>query len=119
MGLGPGLVDEDKARRIKPALMRDPAQASSRHVGQSGSVANRFFLKLMPASRVYGHHHPDYLRTAAQAIGHRPRQSLVEYRRPVPSQPIENLGGPGRTRTSNQTVMSDTPSPDDPTKSDT
>ena len=28
--------------------------------------------------RVYGHHHPNHLRTAARAIGYRPRQSLVE-----------------------------------------
>jgi hypothetical protein len=31
----------------------------------------------------------------------------------------ELRGGPGRTRTSNQTVMSEAPSPDDPEKSDT
>jgi hypothetical protein len=28
--------------------------------------------------RVYGHHHPDHLRSAARAIGYRPRQSLAE-----------------------------------------
>ncbi len=62
--------------------------------------------------RVYGHHHPNHLRGAAHAIGYRPRQSLP-ISLPVarrssqrPSQPIENIGGPGRTRTSNQTVMS-------------
>ena len=62
--------------------------------------------------RVYGHHHPDYLRTAARAIGYRHRQSLPitlpVARRPLElrPQPIEIAGGPGRTRTSNQTVMS-------------
>jgi hypothetical protein len=60
---------------------------------------------------VYGHHHPDHLRSAAVAIA-RPKQSLVislEKEKPVPRappQPIEIIGGPGRTRTSNQTVMS-------------
>jgi integrase len=62
--------------------------------------------------RVYGHHHPEYLRKAAHAIGYRQRQSLADSLagkrtgRPLPSQPIEESGGPGRTRTSNQTVMS-------------
>jgi integrase len=63
--------------------------------------------------RVYGHHHPDHLRTAAHSIGYRRRrQSLAESlagdraRRQITSQPIEKSGGPGRTRTSNQTVMS-------------
>ncbi len=62
--------------------------------------------------RVYGHHHPDHLRTAANAIGYRPGVSLPvplparpSARRPIP-QRIEKIGGPGRTRTSNQTVMS-------------
>jgi hypothetical protein len=62
--------------------------------------------------RVYGHHHPDHLRAAAQAIGYGSRQTLVislakeRSHRQRTSQPIENAGGPGRTRTSNQTVMS-------------
>jgi hypothetical protein len=61
--------------------------------------------------RVYGHHHPDHLRAAARAIGYRHRQSLPislpAARRPIDRrpQPIENIGGPGRTRTCNQTVM--------------
>ena len=33
VGLGPGLVDEDQPRRIKPALIGLPALALSRHVG--------------------------------------------------------------------------------------
>jgi hypothetical protein len=63
--------------------------------------------------RVYGHHHPNHLRVAAHAIGFgRRRQSLAETlagdraRRPLSSQHTDNAGGPGRTRTSNQTVMS-------------
>ncbi len=62
---------------------------------------------------VYGHHHPDHLRGASEAIGrHAPKQSLVislaneKTLRVKEKQPIENIGGPGRTRTSNQTVMS-------------
>jgi integrase len=63
----------------------------------------------------YGHHHPDFLRGAAQAIGTRPKPqhvalvvSLVDEKakREKTSQGLENIGGPGRTRTCNQTVMS-------------
>jgi Phage integrase family len=65
----------------------------------------------------YGHHHPDFLRVAANAIGTRPAPNrnvvlvdrLVDEkskRSKVP-QTIEITGGPGRTRTCNQTVMSD------------
>jgi hypothetical protein len=62
--------------------------------------------------RVYGHHHSDHLRTAAHFIGYRPREKLaipLAGARPTPRhvlQPIEIIGGPGRTRTCNQTVMS-------------
>jgi hypothetical protein len=61
--------------------------------------------------RVYGHHHPDHLKTAARAIGYL-RQllpiTLPVTRRSLPRSPqaVEIIGGPGRTRTSNQTVMS-------------
>jgi hypothetical protein len=42
------------------------------------------------------------------AIGSQRRQSLAERApaRPIQSQVIEKIGGPGRTRTCNQTVMS-------------
>ena len=33
VGLGPGLVDEDEAGRIKPSLIRLPARAPPGHVG--------------------------------------------------------------------------------------
>jgi integrase len=62
--------------------------------------------------RVYGHHHPDHLRRAALSLGYRPRQSLAITLAAAPrarqsqTQLVENNGGPGRTRTSNQTVMS-------------
>ena len=75
--------------------------------------------------RVYGHHHPDHLRAAAHFIGYRPREKLVVPlvgTRPAPrriAQPIEIIGGPGRTRTCNQTVMSMSASPEKSDKSDT
>jgi integrase len=64
----------------------------------------------------YGHHHPDHLRGAAEAIGSRPTPpkkvalvvSLVEEKakREGALKTPANIGGPGRTRTCNQTVMS-------------
>ena len=62
----------------------------------------------------YGHHHPDFMRGAVDAVGRKParREKLVESlaeakrRRTAVQQAVENTGGPGRTRTSNQTVMS-------------
>ena len=63
----------------------------------------------------YGHHHPDHLRGAANAIGSRrtPKKvalvvSLVEEKtkRAGAQEPPDFTGGPERTRTSNQTVMS-------------
>ena len=64
--------------------------------------------------RVYGHHHPDHLRDAARAIGYTRVRSkkLVEplavarAPQPTPTQVLDIVGGPGRARTSNQTVMS-------------
>ena len=70
--------------------------------------------------KVYGHHHPDHLQVAVAAIGN---GSLTkqEQRKPVsvgiavgpkkiskprPLQISDFIGGPGRTRTCNQTVMS-------------
>ena len=63
----------------------------------------------------YGHHHPAHLRGAADAIASRraPKKvalvvSLVEEKakRAGALQAPEIIGGPGRTRTCNQTVMS-------------
>lgn len=64
----------------------------------------------------YGHHHPDFLRGAAKAIGTRPTStkhkalviSLADQKAKRSSLPevSEITGGPGRTRTCNQTVMS-------------
>jgi integrase len=63
----------------------------------------------------YGHHHPD-LRVAANAIGTRPALnknvklvvSLVDEKAKLSEgqQAVDIAGGPGRTRTCNQTVMS-------------
>lgn len=74
--------------------------------------------------RVYGHHHPDHLRAATQAIGYRPRQSSavsLTVKQPKPhnaKQIVETIGGPGRTRSFNQANMSQTRSSDNPAKSD-
>jgi hypothetical protein len=64
----------------------------------------------------YGPRHPDHLRGAASAIGTRPAPNknvvlvdvLVEKKpeRSSGPQAIGSIGGPERTRTSNQTVMS-------------
>ena len=63
----------------------------------------------------YGHHHQDHLRGAADAISSRPiptKQKLVvslveeKAKRQAAAEAIEIIGGPGRTRTCNQTVMS-------------
>lgn len=63
--------------------------------------------------RVYGHHHPNHLQQAAKSIGfRRQNERLVESlvvdrsRQPTTPQTIDIVGGPGRTRTCNQTVMS-------------
>ena len=63
--------------------------------------------------RVYGHHHPNHLKQAARSIGYRkPDVSLAvslakrDESADDTSQAIEIVGGPGRTRTCNQTVMS-------------
>src|SRR4029434_3546284 len=63
----------------------------------------------------YGHHHPAHLRGAADAIASRTPQKKValvvalgekKAKRGGAPQVPENTGGPGRTRTCNQTVMS-------------
>jgi len=52
---------------------------------------------------VYGHHHPDYLHGAANAISARKPISLVNSlvssrrRRSTLTQPLEKAGGPGRS----------------------
>ena len=76
--------------------------------------------------RVYGHHHPDYLLSASRLIGYRRRETVpvsvsVPVTLPSPgpgTQAIAIISGPGRTRTSNQTVMSGPVSPESSIKID-
>lgn len=76
------------------------------------------FLGMSEATlrRVYGHHHPDFQMAAANAIGYRrdrlaPKaEALAEplaEREAETAKMAEKLGGPGRTRTCNQIVMSE------------
>jgi hypothetical protein len=62
--------------------------------------------------RVYGHHHPERLRTAAHAINYRSHKSLDfigvgRDKNSAEQQVPANIGGPAWTRTRNQTVMSE------------
>ena len=97
---------------ITPHTLRHTAATWLMQAGvDKWEAAGYLAMTVEMLDRVYGHHHPNHLRTAARAIGYR-RQSL-----PIPlpvsgsarrriQQPIEKAGGPGRTRTCNQTVMS-------------
>jgi len=38
---------------------------------------SRLGMSVEMLDRVYGHHHPDHLRTAAHLIGYRPRKKLA------------------------------------------
>ena len=99
--------------KITPHTLRHTAATWLMQAGVDKWEAAGFLgMTVEMLDRVYGHHHPDHLRTAAKAIGYRPRVSLPvslpvrpSARRRIP-QRIEKIGGPGRTRTSNQTVMS-------------
>jgi integrase len=100
--------------KVTPHTLRHTAATWLMQTGVDKWEAAGFLgMSVEMLDRVYGHHHPDHLRRAARALGYgRRRQSLAETlagdraRRPLPSQRTENIGGPGRTRTSNQTVMS-------------
>ncbi len=67
---------------------------------------------------VYGHHHPDFQNDAAQGLGYRKRVSLAvsladgETRDSQRAKIRNIIGGPGRTRTYNQIVMSETIDPE-------
>jgi integrase len=99
--------------RVSPHTLRHTAATWLMQQGVDKWQAAGFLgMSAELIDRVYGHHHPAHLRGAARAIGYRSREklvvSLVEERakRAGSLQAIENIGGPGRTRTSNQTVMS-------------
>ena len=99
--------------KVSPHTLRHTAATWLMQIGVSTWEAAGFLGMSEKTLRdVYGHHHPDYLHAAANAIGTKKPISLVnslvrpQRRRLQPSQPIEKIGGPERTRTSNQTVMS-------------
>jgi hypothetical protein len=96
------------------------------HASRRGQMEAAGFLDMSVEmlDRVYGHHHPDYLRSAARLIGYRRRETVpisVPVTLPTPgpaTQAIEIMSGPGRARTSNQTVMSGPVSPEDSNRID-
>jgi integrase len=100
--------------KVTPHTLRHTAATWLMQAGVDKWQAAGFLgMSVEMLDRVYGHHHSDHLRGAARALGYgRRRQSLAETlaghrtRRPLSPQSIANVGGPGRTRTSNQTVMS-------------
>jgi integrase len=99
--------------RISPHTLRHTAATWLMQNGVDKWEAAGFLgISVEMLDRVYGHHHPDHLRVAAHALGYRRSLSLAitlaPSRRPRSRerQPAGNIGGPGRTRTSNQTVMS-------------
>jgi integrase len=101
------------AGKVSPHTLRHTAATWLMQIGVSTwEAAGYLGMSEKTLRDVYGHHHPDHLHGAASAIGTKKPVSLVnslvrpQRRRLQPSQFIENVGGPGRTRTSNQTVMS-------------
>ena len=99
--------------KISPHTLRHTAATWLMQIGVSTWEAAGFLGMSEKTLRdVYGHHHPDHLRGPANALGTKKPISLVkplvghQRRRLQGSQGFENNGGPGRTRTSNQTVMS-------------
>jgi integrase len=102
---------------VTPHTLRHTAATWLMQAGvDKWEVAGFLGMSVEILERVYGHHHPDYLRAAARAIGYRPlpqrRETLgvslgvTNRARSSTPQAFEIAGGPGRTRTCNQTVMS-------------
>src|SRR5579862_2126457 len=98
--------------RITPHTLRHTAATWLMQAGVDKWEAAGFLgMSVEMLDRVYGHHHPNHLQTAAHSIGYRPQSlpitlPVARRRLALRPQPVENIGGPGRTRTSNQTVMS-------------
>lgn len=107
----------EKAKLAEPATPHTLRHTAATWLMQAGvdlwQAAGFLGMSAATLERVYGHHHPSHLADAAHAIGYgRKPVSLV-----IPlvtraqtgsdaAQAIDFIGGPGRTRTSNQTVMS-------------
>jgi integrase len=99
--------------KITPHTLRHTAATWLMQLGVDKWEAAGFLgMSVETLERVYGHHHPDYLKGAAAALTRGKPQSLVislkaeRMKRREKMQPVEIVGGPGRTRTCNQTVMS-------------
>ncbi len=101
--------------KVTPHTLRHTAATWLMQAGVDKWEAAGFLgMSLEMLDRVYGHHHSDHLRSAARAIGYRNQReklvvSLAVTPPPAPDEPqaVEVVGGPGRTRTCNQIVMSD------------
>ena len=90
--------------RITPHTLRHTAATWLMQLGVGEWQASGFLgMNVETLRNVYGHHHPDHLREAADAIGRHKPVSLVislvnaRKRREQAPQTIENIGGPGRT----------------------
>jgi integrase len=101
------------AGRITPHTLRHTAATWLMQAGVDRCEAASFLgMSVETLDRVYGHHHPDHLRTAARAIGYRRRQSLAQSlartRAPRQASPqaFEKAGG-GRSRA--RTRLSEVP----------
>jgi hypothetical protein len=94
---------------VTPHTLRHTAATWLMQAGVDKWDASGFLgMSLEMLDRVYGHHHPDHLRSAAHAMSFGRRVSLAEAlaahsaaRRPI-SDVIENAGGLERTRTACQ-----------------
>jgi len=103
--------------KVTPHTLRHTAATWLMQAGVDLWEAAGFLgMSVQILERVYGHHHPAHLRNAARAIGYwrnPAAQSLAiplvmpSEAPPLVPQAVEMIGGPGRTRTCNQIVMSD------------
>ena len=100
--------------RVTPHTLRHTAATWLMQAGVDKWEASGFLgMSVEMLDRVYGHHHPQHLRQAAQSIGYRRQNETLPESLPQQkshaakaAQAIDIVGGPGRTRTCNQTVMS-------------